>query len=117
MSMSQYHVVEPSAFHTDFMDEWTLSSQKGILDPGQRDLLAQMRIRWTSGQQNTMLKGDKFHSVSGHIINTGPDGVPVMFRIDLTSVPIDSKSGGKYGKNAPKSGNNDIAANPDDDYA
>lgn len=112
--MSQYLVVEPSAFHTDFMDEYSWNSQKGILDKRQRDLLAQMNVRWTSGQQQTMLKGEKFHSASGHILNTGPDGVPVMFRIDLTSVPIDSKAAGKYGKNAPKSGHDDIAPNTDD---
>ena len=96
--MSQYHVVEPSALRTDY--EFTIHTQQEIMPPRTRAQFKQMKVAWNAGQQDRMVTGKRFHNASGHILEMGEDGVQVMFRIDVTSVPVDST---KYTKNASQS--------------
>ena len=96
--MSQYHVVEPSALRTDY--EFTIHTQQEIMPSQTRAQLGEMNVVWQGGQLNRMLTGKRFHNASGHILEMGEDGVQVMFRIDVTSVPVTST---KYTKKASQS--------------
>ena len=114
--MSQYHVVEPSALRTDA--EFTWHTQQGKLNAELIGLLADMNVTWRDGEPKRMNGGKDFHSAGGTMLVKGEGQVvDQMFQITLTSIPINKKKADAHAKNAPKSGNNDIAPNPDDDYA
>ena len=96
--MSQYHVVEPSAFRTDI--EFTIHNQQEIMPPKTRAQFKDMKVAWNGGQHIRMVSGEKFHNARGHILEMGENGVQVMFQIDVTSVPVNST---KYPKKASQS--------------
>ena len=102
MSMSQYHVVEPSALRTDY--EFTMHTQQGKLNAELIGLFADMNVTWRYGEPIRMNGGKDFHSAGGTMLVKGEGQVvDQMFQITLTSIPITTKKAGAHAKNAPPS--------------